>query len=68
MRYVTISMLCAHAKKHRVTVIRALRNAGVNLELIPGCRGHRIPEKEANKFLLRQWPEVGPFPINAIGS
>lgn len=66
MKYVTIGMIAAHAKKHRNTVVRALKMAGVKIERMPGVKGGRIAERDANKFLLRQWPGVGPFPISNL--
>ncbi|HEY2343843.1 MAG TPA: hypothetical protein VGH90_12455 [Chthoniobacteraceae bacterium] len=61
MNYVSIPMLCAHARKHRSSVIRALKIAGVTVEKIPGSKGLRILERDANDFLARQWPEAGPL-------
>ena len=63
MKYVTIAMIARHAKKHKLTVWKALRKAGVNMETPPGAKGFRITEKDANRFLAKQWPEVGPLPI-----
>lgn len=61
MKYVTIQMLVKHTGKHRNTIERALRLAGVAMEKTPGIRGIRVKLADANKFLLRQWPEVGPM-------
>jgi hypothetical protein len=36
--------------------------AGIPLEIQPGVKGYRIPERVANKFLMMQWPEAGPLP------
>lgn len=66
MNYVTIAMLCAHAGKHRTSVLRALKSAGVEVAKKPGVRGIRLTEKEANRFLAMQWPEVGPMPVRLI--
>jgi hypothetical protein len=66
MKYVTIPMLCAHAHKHRSSVIRALKIAGVAMEKTPGAKGLRILERDANDFLARQWPQAGPFPERAL--
>lgn len=41
----------------------AMKKAGVATEKIPGVRGVRIVERDADKFLARQWPEVGPMPV-----
>jgi hypothetical protein len=68
MKYVTIPMLTRHARKNRSTVIRALRAANVSTEKIPGAKGLRIPEEEANAFLARQWPEAGPLPSSPARS
>ena len=66
-RWVTLAMICEHAKKHRSSVVRALKAAGVQTERIAGCKGVRLREREANRFLLRQWPEAGPLPMPAQG-
>jgi|GEM_PF-4062384 len=67
MKYVTIAMLCAHAKKHRSSVLRALRAAGLTPQRLPGCKGLRLPEPEATDFLARQWPQAGPlFPSTSM--
>jgi hypothetical protein len=52
-------MLAKHAGKDPKTVKRALRAANVTLEIIPGVRGYRITERDANRFLFKQWPEAG---------
>ena len=62
MKYVTIAMLCEHAQKHRSSVLRALRTAGITPEKIPGCKGVRLPADQANAFLEKQWPQAGPLP------
>lgn len=61
-RYVTVKMIGDHAKKHRSSVIRAMKAAGVKVEKFPGCKGDRVPEREANRMLNLHWPEVGPLP------
>lgn len=61
MKYASPAMIARHARKHRVTVIRALKAAKVPTEKAPGVRGLRIPIAAANKFLERQWPEVPPL-------
>lgn len=65
MKFVTIAMLCEHTGRHRSTVFRALKAAGIRAQSVPGCKGLRLPERDANKFLLRQWPEVGALPVNS---
>jgi hypothetical protein len=62
MNYVTIPMICAHAGKAPGTVLRALKARAIPTERLPGAPGLRIEVREANKFLRRQWPEVGPMP------
>jgi hypothetical protein len=65
MKYVTINMIRDHAqKKASQTVIAALKAAGIKMEKIPGVRGWRITERDANKFLMLQWPEAGPLPAS----
>ena len=67
-RWVTITMLCQHAGgKDRSGVLRALKRAGVKVEKIPGCRGYRIAERDANRFVARQWPELGPMRLPTAG-
>ena len=61
MKYASIALIAAHTKKHRATVLRALRQAGVTPESHPGVKGKRLPLNEANKFLLRQWPGIAPI-------
>lgn len=56
-------MLCAHAKKHRGTMLRALRRSGISPEPIPGLRGHRIPQAVVDDFLQQRWPELPPFSL-----
>lgn len=51
-------MICDKTKKHRSSVLRALKAAGVQPERIPGVKGGRIPEKEAVKVVAKHWPEV----------
>jgi hypothetical protein len=66
-RYVTIRMIAEHAKKNINTVISALRVAGVELKAEKGVKGFRIPERDANKFLLKHWPTCGPMPAKVEG-
>jgi methylmalonyl-CoA mutase cobalamin-binding subunit len=63
MSYVTISMLAEHARKTPQAVRDALRAAGYEKSLakITGVRGFRIEAKDADKFLSRHWPQVGPI-------
>lgn len=61
---ISITMIARHAGKHRASVLRALAAAGIKPQKLPGARGLRLPEREVNKFLARQWPEVGPLPSN----
>lgn len=61
MSYVTISMLAQHAGRTPQAVRDALRAAGYSPEKFPGVRGFRIQAKDANKFLSRHWPQVGPL-------
>lgn len=69
MRYVTIKMLCKHAKKSPKGMIQALKRGGVVLKKEPGdARGYRLSGREANKFLERQWPSVGPLPLPSLAS
>jgi hypothetical protein len=65
MRYVTIAMIAAHAKKDRSSVLRALKLAKITPEKITGALGYRIKERDANTFLARQWPSAGPMPLPA---
>ena len=69
MRTVTIAMLCAHAARSRSAVVRGLRAAGIRPRRVPGVKGMRLTEEEANHFLHRQWPAVGPlrFPTSGKG-
>ena len=60
-RFVTVAMLCAHAGKHRATILRALRAAGISAERAKGLRGLRLTERDARRFLSRQWPEIPPL-------
>lgn len=62
-RFVTIAMLAAHAKKHRCSIIRGLRLAGIKLEKTLGVKGGRLPVKDANRFLAKQWPDVAPMSL-----
>jgi len=55
-------MLAQHAGKCTQAVRNAIKAAGLKPEKFPGVHGLRIPEKEANKFLLKHWPDVGPLP------
>lgn len=61
MSYVTVPMIAAHAGRTPQAVRDALRAAGYSPEKFPGVRGFRIQSKEANKFLSRHWPQVGPM-------
>ncbi len=56
MRYVTIAMLSAHTGRSEKAVRSAIRFAGIKLERIPRVHGFRIPEMQANRFLLKHWP------------
>lgn len=61
MSYVTVPMIAAHAGRTPQAVRDALRAAGYTPEKFPGVRGFRVPAKEANKFLSKHWPQVGPM-------
>lgn len=63
MSYVTVPMIAAHAGRTPQAVRDALRAAGYKdlLNKITGVRGFRIETKDANKFLSRHWPQVGPM-------
>lgn len=65
MRFVTVAMIAEHAKKSPKSVRRGLKLAGIEPQKFPGILGVRIPEKDANKFLLKHWPAVGPFPAES---
>jgi hypothetical protein len=54
-------MLAEHARKTPQAVRDALRAAGYSPEKFPGVRGYRLQAKDANKFLSRHWPQVGPM-------
>jgi len=58
-RYVTVAMLCQHAGRSRSAVVRALKRSGVTVEHMPGVKGGRILERDANRFLALQWPDAG---------
>jgi hypothetical protein len=64
--YVTIPMLAKHVNKNPRSVRHALIAAKTPVERIPGVKGLRIVEKDANRFLLRQWPEAGMLPPTRI--
>lgn len=61
MSFVSLQMVAAHAGKHIASVRRAMKTAGLPLQKEPGVRGYRVPLKEANKFLAKQWPQVPPL-------
>ena len=61
MSYVSIAMLAEHARKTPQAVRDALKAAGYTPERFPGVRGYRLQAKDANKFLSRHWPQVGPM-------
>ena len=61
MSYVSIPMIAAHAGRTPQAVRDALRAAGYSPEKFPGVRGFRLQAKDANKFLSRHWPQVGPM-------
>jgi hypothetical protein len=61
MSYVSIAMLAEHARKTPQAVRDALRAAGYSPEKFPGVRGYRLQAEDANKFLSRHWPQVGPM-------
>lgn len=61
MSYVTVPMIAAHAGRTPQAVRDALRAAGYTPEKFPGVRGFRLLAKDANKFLSRHWPQVGPM-------
>lgn len=63
-RYVSVAMLAAHAKRDRKSVTRALKLAGIRVDMSPGVRGFRIEHKDANRFLAKQWPEVPPISLS----
>jgi hypothetical protein len=65
MKYVTVAMIAEHADKCPASVPAALKAAGVKPEKLPGVKGVRIPERDANKFLLRHWPDVGAMPATS---
>jgi hypothetical protein len=61
MSYVSIAMLAQHAGRTPQAVRDALRAAGYSPERFPGVRGYRLQAKDANRFLSRHWPQVGPM-------
>lgn len=61
MSYVSIAMLAQHAGRTPQAVRDALRAAGYSPEKFPGVRGYRLQAKDANRFLSRHWPQVGPM-------
>ncbi|MGV3531739.1 MAG: hypothetical protein ACO1QR_05165 [Chthoniobacteraceae bacterium] len=61
MKYVTVAMLAEHTCKQPATARRALKVAGVNLVRLPGARGMRATEKDANDFILKHWPDAAPI-------
>jgi hypothetical protein len=61
MSYVSIAMLAQHAGRTPQAVRDALKAAGYTPERFPGVRGYRLASKDANKFLSRHWPQVGPM-------
>lgn len=66
--WVTINMLMEHAQKSRSAVLRGLRLSGITPEKLPGVKGVRIKERDANRFLAKQWPAAGPLPIPGLVS
>lgn len=64
MQYVTINQIAAHVGKNRTTVLRGLKIAGIETAQPQGCKGARIPYKDAARWVLRYHPEAGPLPIN----
>jgi hypothetical protein len=61
-RWVTVTMIAKHAKKCRSSVLAALKAQGIRTEKVRGARGYRVQEKDANRFIARQWPEYPPLP------
>lgn len=66
VKYVTIAMLSDHTGKHVTSIRRVLKTAGVIVETPKGCKGARIAERDANRFLLRHWPEIGAIPVTQL--
>jgi hypothetical protein len=54
-------MIAAHAGRTPQAVRDALKAAGYSPEKFPGVRGYRVTAKDANRFLSRHWPQVGPM-------
>ena len=61
MSYVSIAMLAQHARKTPQAVRDAMKAAEFKTEKFKGVRGFRVKTAEANKFLARHWPQVGPM-------
>lgn len=61
MRYVTVQMIAARAKRHPDSVMRLLKASQTKLEKFPGVRGYRIAEKDANRLIAGAWPNVPPL-------
>jgi hypothetical protein len=61
MSYVSIAMLAQHAGRTPQAVRDALKAAGYSPERFPGVRGYRLQAEDANRFLSRHWPQVGPM-------
>lgn len=61
IRYVSVDMIVRHTGKKLPTVHHALKNAKVKTEKIPGVKGLRISLKDANDFIMRQWPHIAPM-------
>jgi hypothetical protein len=57
MKFVTIKMISEHVGRTKQAVGKALRMAGVKPEKMAGVKGLRLPLKQANDFIARQWPE-----------
>lgn len=59
MKFVTITMIMAHAGKCRSAVVKALATAGIKGEKQTGVKGLRFKLSEVNAWLPKQWPERG---------
>lgn len=61
-RFISVSMIAQHVDRHPASVLRAMYRGGVIPEKVSGAQGFRLTERDANLFVLKHCPKVGPLP------
>jgi hypothetical protein len=57
VRYVTVKMIAEHTGLAIKSVRAAIKRRNVKVEKFGGKTGIRVPERVANDFIRKEWPD-----------